>query len=244
MQHRSACIESSEEVVQAFVGTWCSESAEGTAFPFFGLSVLNQIQIFTQNWAPRTRFLFFGVKKQQSIFQNRVLKQSGGWPIQPVNSLGFSFVLLKKTASGFQPSTNMGYGPRVRMMKLSMIILVDTKNGLYQALIQQTAEFFFAAHHLRSAHYAILFLHFLVRCLFSSVLLLLFLCKAKIKYMSRRQSKYVINKYIVHVNNCQKNGNLVCRLPEILSIFCIRGAFLGGNMVPQKIESTGRKNNI
>ena len=49
-----------------------------------------------------------------------------------------------------------------------------------------------------------LFLHFLVRCLFSSVLQLLFLCKAKIKYMSRRQSKYVINKYIVHVSNCQK----------------------------------------
>ena len=89
-----------------------------------------------------------------------------------------------------------------------------------------------------------LFLHFLVRCLFSSVLQLLFLCKAKIKYMSRRQSKYVINKYIVHVSNCQKNGNLGCRLPEILSIFCIHGAFLGGNMVPQKIESKGRKNNI
>ena len=139
----------------------------------------------------------------------------------------FSFVSFKKTASGFQPSTNMGYGPKVRMMKLSMITLVDTKNSLYQALIQQPAGFFFAAHHLRSAHYAILFLHFLVRCLFSSVLLLLFLCKAKIKYVSRRQSKYVINKYIVHVSNCQKNGNLSCCLPEILSIFCVHGPFLG-----------------
>ena len=162
-----------------------------------------------QNWAPRIRFLFSGVKKQPSmyicilfIFQNRVLKQSGGWPIQPVNSLGFSFVLLKKTASEFQPSTNMGYGPRVRMMKLS--ILVDTKNSLYQALIQQPVGFFFAAHHLWSARYVMLFLHFLVHCLFSSVLQLFFLCKAKIKYMSRRQSKYVINKYIVHVSNCQK----------------------------------------
>lgn len=114
-------------------------------------------------------------------------------------------------------------------MKLFMIILVDTKNSLYQALIQQPAEFFFAAHHLRSAHYAILFLHFLVRYLFSSVLLLLFLCKAKIKYMSRRQSKNVINKYIihVHVSNYQKNGNLGCCLPEILSIFSVHGTLLG-----------------
>ena len=50
MQHRSTCIvESSEEVGQAFVDTWCSESGEGTAFPFFGLSVLNQYKILRKN---------------------------------------------------------------------------------------------------------------------------------------------------------------------------------------------------
>ena len=38
-----------------------------------------------------------------SIFQNRVLKQRGSWPIQPVNSLGFSFVLLKKQHQSFTP---------------------------------------------------------------------------------------------------------------------------------------------
>ena len=156
----------------------------------------------------------------------------------------FSISRTRLSRSLDQATTNLGHGPRGRMMKLFMITLVDTKNSLYQALIQQPAGFFFAAHHLWSARYVMLFLHFLVRCLSSSVLQLLFLCKAKIKYMSRRQSKYVINKYIVHVSNCQKNGNLGCRLPEILSIFCIHGAFLGGNMVPQKIESRGRKNNI
>ena len=36
-----------------------------------------------------------------SIFQNRVLKQSGSWPIQSVNSLGFSFALLKKQHQSF-----------------------------------------------------------------------------------------------------------------------------------------------
>ena len=116
----------------------------------------------------------------------------------------FSISRTRLSRSLDQATTNLGHGPRGRMMKLFMITLVDTKNSLYQALIQQPAGFFFAAHHLWSARYVMLFLHFLVRCLFSSVLQLLFLCKAKIKYMSRRQSKYVINKYIVHVSNCQK----------------------------------------
>ena len=138
----------------------------------------------------------------------------------------FSISRTRLSRSLDQATTNLGHGPRGRMMKLFMITLVDTKNSLYQALIQQPAGFFFAAHHLWSARYVMLFPHFLVRCLFSSVLQLLFLCKAKIKYMSRRQSKYVINKYIVHVSNCQKNGNLGCRLPKILSIFCVHGALL------------------
>ena len=79
-----------------------------------------------------------------------------------------------------------------------------------------------------------LFLHFLVRCLFSSALQLLFLCKAKIKYMSRRHCT---------CEQLPKTGNLSCCPPEILSNFCVHGAFLGGNMVHQKIESRRRKNN-
>ena len=130
----------------------------------------------------------------------------------------FSISRTRLSRSLDQATTNLGHGPRGRMMKLFMITLVDTKNSLYQALIQQPAGFFFAAHHLWSARYATLFLHFLVRCLFSFVLQLFFLCKAKIKYMSRRHCTR---------EQLPKTGNLSCCPPEILSIFSVHGALLG-----------------
>ena len=56
---------------------------------------------------PRTRFSFFAGRNSQACMfsvhfsKQGSIKQSGNWPIQSVNSLGFSFALLKKQHQSF-----------------------------------------------------------------------------------------------------------------------------------------------
>ena len=115
MQHRSTCIvESSEEMGQAFVGTWCSESV------FWPVCLEPKTKFYAK--MPRTRFSFFAWRNSQACmfsvhFLKQGSKQSGNWPILHVNSLGFSFALLKKQHQGFTTRpTSAVPGPQIAGM--------------------------------------------------------------------------------------------------------------------------------
>ena len=100
MQHRSTCIvESCGEIGTGLRGHMTLGVGKGSSFSVFWPVCLEM---------PRTRFSFFAWGNSQAcmfcpFFKtiNRVLKQSGSWPIQPVYSLGFSFALLKKQHRSF-----------------------------------------------------------------------------------------------------------------------------------------------
>lgn len=108
MQHRSTCIvESCGEIGTGLCGHMTLGVGKGSSFSVFWPVCLEpKIKFYAK--MHRARFSFFAWGNSQAcmfcpFFKtiNRVLKQSGSWPIQPVYSLGFSFALLKKQHRSF-----------------------------------------------------------------------------------------------------------------------------------------------
>ena len=106
MQHRSTCIvESCGEIGTGLCGHMTLGVGKGSSFSVFWPVCLEpKIKFYAK--MPRARFSFFAWGNSQARmfsvhFSKQGSKTERSWPIQSVNSFGFSFALLKKQHQSF-----------------------------------------------------------------------------------------------------------------------------------------------